>query len=100
MKTRKNSIVFAIALLSMIALVGSAQALPDLNVSNVYLNPGDTRANETIRAYINQSNDITAVVENTAAWNASGVNDSGAFNVCFAVDYNNHNELQSKLYLI
>jgi hypothetical protein len=86
MKTRKNCVIFTIALLSLIALVGSTQALPDLNVSSAYLNPGDKRANDTLRVYINQSNDITATVNNLADWNASGVNDSGAFNVCFAVE--------------
>jgi hypothetical protein len=84
MKTRKNCVIIAIALLSLIALVASAQALPDLTVSNAYLNPGDKRANETVRAYINQSNDITAVVENTAAYDG-GANDTGPFDVCFAV---------------
>ena len=81
MKTGKNCVIFAIALLSLIALVGSAQALPDLTVTNTYLNPGDKYANDTVRVYINQSNDISAVVENLNLTDAAG-----AFEVCFAVD--------------
>ena len=55
----------------------------DLNVTNIYFNPGDTRANETLRVYVNQSNDIVAIVRN------NGPDDvTGDFDVCFEVDGN------------
>ena len=55
----------------------------DLNVTNIYFNPGDKRANETLRVYVNQSNDITAIVRN------NGPDDvTGDFDVCFEVDGN------------
>lgn len=53
----------------------------DLNVTNIYLNPGDTRANETLRVYVNQSNDVCAVVHNNGP---DDVTDD--FDVCFEVD--------------
>ena len=55
----------------------------DLNVTEVYLNPGDQRANFTRRVYCNQINDITAIVRN----NGLGVV-VGDFDVCFEVDGN------------
>jgi hypothetical protein len=81
MKRWKSSVVIvAIALLALIALVGSAAALqPDLNVSSITINPGDTRGTDIVRAYINESNNVTAVVSN------EGNQSAGAFDVCFAV---------------
>jgi hypothetical protein len=62
---------------------GTGPAEVDLNVTNIYFNPGDTRANETLRVYVNQSNDICAVVHN------NGPDDVvGDFDVCFEVDGN------------
>ena len=80
MKKWKNSVVIvAIALLALIAAVGSAAAQqPDLNVSGITVNPGDTRG-DIVRAYLNESNNVTAVVSN------GGDQAAGAFDVCFAV---------------
>ena len=55
----------------------------DLNVTNIYFNPGDKRANETLRVYVNQSNDIAAVVHNNGPADVTG-----DFDVCFEVDGN------------
>jgi len=79
MKNWKNGVVIAaIALLALIALVGSTSAQPDLNVTSITINPGDTRG-DIVRAYINESNNVTAVVGN------EGDQAAGAFDVCFAV---------------
>ena len=53
---------------------------PDLNVSSISVNPGNTRAEEIVRVYVNENNNISAVV-----WN-NGTADAGAFDVCFDVD--------------
>jgi len=53
---------------------------PDLNVSSISVNPGNTRAEEIVRAYVNENNNISAVV-----WN-NGTADAEAFDVCFDVD--------------
>ena len=93
MEKWKNSVLFAIVLLVVVALVGSAQAQhldlnassisifnrPDLTVSSITINPGDTRGEDIIRVYVNESNNISAVV-----WN-NGTADAGAFDVCFNV---------------
>ena len=80
MNIQKTTALFAIALLALVALVGSAQAqLPDLGVSRIIINPGDTRGEEIVRAYVNESNNISAVVYN------NGSADAGAFEVCFEV---------------
>ena len=93
MEKWKNSVLFAIALLVVVALVGSAQAQhldlnassisifnrPDLTVSSITINPGDTRGEEIVRVYVNESNNISVVV-----WN-NGTADAGAFDVCFNV---------------
>ena len=80
MNIQKTAALFAIALLALVALVGSAQAqLPDLGVSRIIINPGDTRGEEIVRAYVNESNNISAVVYN------NGSTDAGAFEVCFEV---------------
>jgi hypothetical protein len=62
----------------MVAFLGLKYG-PDLNVSSIAINPGDTRADEIVRAYINGSNNISAVVSN------NGYGDAGAFDVCFTV---------------
>ena len=54
--------------------------LPDLNVSSISVNPGDTRAEDIVRVYVNESNNISAVV-----WN-NGTANAGAFDVCFDAD--------------
>ncbi|HUV79986.1 MAG TPA: hypothetical protein VMW40_04075, partial [Candidatus Bathyarchaeia archaeon] len=64
MKNWKSSVIFAIALLALMALVGSVAAQPDLNVTSITINPGDTRGDDIVRAYINESNNVTAVVGN------------------------------------
>ena len=80
MNIQKTAALFAIALLALVALVGSAQAqLPDLGVSRIIINPGDTRGEEIVRVYVNESNNISAVVYN------NGSTDAGAFEVCFEV---------------
>ena len=80
MNIQKTAALFAIALLALVALVGSAQAqLPDLGVSRIIINPGDTRGEEIVRVYVNESNNISAVVYN------NGSADAGAFEVCFEV---------------
>ena len=81
MNIQKTAALFAIALLALVALVGSAQALlPDLGVSRIIINPGDTRGEEIVRVYVNESNNISAVVFNNGSANA------GAFDVCFDAD--------------
>jgi hypothetical protein len=57
-----------------------APKLPDLNVSCIIINPGDTRGNDIVRVYVNESNNISAVV-----WN-NGSASAGAFDVCFDAD--------------
>jgi|GEM_PF-1905884 len=54
--------------------------LPDLNVSSISINPGDTRAEDIVRVYVNESNNISAIV-----WN-NGTANAGAFDVCFDAD--------------
>ena len=69
----KNSVLFAIALLAMIALVGSAAAQqPDLVVNSIASNCGGY-------IFANESNEITAIIEN------NGTADAGAFNVSFVI---------------
>jgi archaellum component FlaG (FlaF/FlaG flagellin family) len=53
---------------------------PDLNVSSISVNPGDTHAEDTVRVYVNESNNVSAVV-----WN-NGMGDADGFNVCFDAD--------------
>ena len=80
MKIQKKCVLFAIALLAVVALVGGAQAQPDLNVSSITINPGDTRGEGIVRVYGNESNNISALVHNEGDANA------GAFDVCFDAD--------------
>ena len=80
----ENYVVIAIALLSLIALTGSAQAQPDLVVDSIDINPEVTSVVDVI--FINQTNNITAVINNTAAWVAGGANDTVAFDVSFVED--------------
>ena len=61
-----------------IRLVGVV--VPDLNVSSISINPGDTRGEDIIRVYVNESNNISALV-----WN-NGTAAAGAFDVCFDAD--------------
>ncbi|MEA1864659.1 MAG: DUF3344 domain-containing protein [Euryarchaeota archaeon] len=80
MKT--NISVICIALLIAIAIViPSASAALDLNVTDVLVNPGDVRSEDIVRVYVNQSNDISAVV-----YNAGPDNVAGDFDVCFEAD--------------
>ena len=95
MKNWKNSVVIvAIALLALIALVGSASAQSDLNVTRIdvnrdiaYLRIADDRGTGEMAfgptdhvGYKTQSNNISAdIIE------GNGV-DTGAFNVSFEVD--------------
>jgi len=58
----------------------SPAPVPDLNVSEINLNPGDTRFSEIERLYVNESNIISAVV-----WN-NGTGAAGPFDVCFDAD--------------
>jgi hypothetical protein len=81
MNTKIKAIgLFAIALLVLTASVGSAQASPDLTVSSISVNPGDTRADEIVRFYVNDNNEISADVCNI------GDTTAGKFDVCFAAD--------------
>ena len=52
---------------------------PDLVIDEVKINPGGTRGEEIVRVYVNESNNLTAVVQN------NGNADAGAFEVCFEV---------------
>ena len=54
----------------------------DLNVSEILLNPSDKRAADIPRLYVNDVNNVSAVV-----WNY-GTEAAGAFNVCFKDDLN------------
>jgi hypothetical protein len=54
---------------------------PDLNVTNVLVNPGDERYEGVVRVYVNQSNNISAVVHNNGPGNVAG-----DFDVCFEAD--------------
>jgi len=98
MKTRKNRniniVAFAIALLSLLALIGSAQAAADLNVTRIdvnrdiaYLRIADDRCTGEMAfgptdhvGYKTQCNNISAYITE-----GSGV-DTGAFNVSFEVN--------------
>ncbi|MEA2074696.1 MAG: DUF3344 domain-containing protein [Euryarchaeota archaeon] len=78
-KWKSSVVIVAIALLAVVALMGGAAAQqPDLNVTSITINPGDTRG-DIVRVYINESNNVTAVVSN------EGDQAAGAFDVCFAV---------------
>ncbi len=80
MKT--NISVICIALLIAIAIVITpASAAPDLNVTDVLVNPGDERSGDIVRVYVNQSNNISAIVYNTGPDNVAG-----DFDVCFEAD--------------
>lgn len=94
MKIQKNSVLFAIALLAVVALAGSAQALqPDLNVTRIdvnrdiaYLRIADDRCTGEMAfgptdhvGYKTQSNNISADITE-----GNGI-DTGAFNVSFEV---------------
>ena len=82
---RNHSILFAIAaLMAVIALAGSAQAAIDLNVTSIDINPAVTSSVVDV-VFINQINNITAVVTNT------GADPAGAFDVCFKDDTNSVN---------
>ncbi|PXF51105.1 MAG: hypothetical protein C4B55_01430 [Candidatus Methanophagaceae archaeon] len=52
---------------------------PDLVVRGIKINPNGTRGEEIVRVYVNESNNLTAVVQN------NGNADAGAFEVCFEV---------------
>ena len=54
---------------------------PDLNVIDVLVNPGNTRYEDIVRVYVNQSNSISAVVENNGS-----VDVTDNFDVCFKAD--------------
>ncbi|MBC2702349.1 MAG: DUF3344 domain-containing protein, partial [ANME-2 cluster archaeon] len=54
---------------------------PDLNVNDVLVNPGNERYEDIVRVYINQSNNISAVVYNNGP---EDVTDD--FDVCFEAD--------------
>jgi hypothetical protein len=54
----------------------------DLNVSEILLNPGDKRATDIPRIYVNDVNNVSAVV-----WN-NGTEAAGEFDVCFKDDLN------------
>ena len=54
--------------------------MPDLNVTSITINPGETRGEDILRVYVNESNNISAVVFNNGSANA------GAFDVCFDAD--------------
>ena len=64
MKTRKNCVVFAIALLALIALVGGTQAVPNLEVTKNH--PG--------YVFVDFTNVMTAYVENSGDTNAADFN--------------------------
>ena len=94
MKNWKSSVIFAIALLAVVALVGSAAAQPDLNVTRIdvnrdiaYLRIADDRCTGEMAfgptnhvGYKTQSNNISADITE-----GNGV-DTGAFNVSFEVN--------------
>jgi len=54
---------------------------PDLNVNDVLVNPGNERYEDIVRVYVNQSNNISAVVYNNGP---EDVTDD--FDVCFEAD--------------
>ena len=78
MKTKPSLICIALLIAIMIT---PASAAPDLNVTDVLVNPGDERSEDIVRVYVNQSNDISAVV-----YNAGPDNVAGDFDVCFEAD--------------
>ncbi|MCD4842809.1 MAG: DUF3344 domain-containing protein, partial [Methanosarcinales archaeon] len=54
---------------------------PDLNVADVLVNPGNERYEGIVRVYVNQSNNISAVVQNNGPENVAD-----DFDVCFEAD--------------
>jgi len=76
MKTK----IFLIGIALLIA-IAPASAAPDLSVTDVLVNPGDGRSEGIVRVYVNQSNNISAVVYNAGP---DGV--AGDFDVCFEAD--------------
>ncbi|MEA3325211.1 MAG: DUF3344 domain-containing protein [Euryarchaeota archaeon] len=71
------SIVYIVILMAMVV---PASADLDLSVTDVIVNPGDTRSDDIVRVYVNQSNNISAVVYN------AGDSVTGDFDVCFEAD--------------
>lgn len=65
----------------LMAMVVPASAAPDLSVTDVLVNPGDTRSDEILRVYVNVENVISAVVQNTGPDAVTG-----GFDVCFMAD--------------
>ena len=53
---------------------------PDLTVASISINPSCTRGEDIVRVYVNESNNISAVV-----WN-NGTADAGSFDVCIDAD--------------
>jgi hypothetical protein len=72
------SLVYIVILMAMVV---PASAAPDLYVTDVLVNPGDVRSEGIVRVYVNQSNNISAVVYNAGP---DGVTDD--FDVCFKAD--------------
>ena len=72
------SLVYIVILMAMVV---PASAAPDLSVTDVLVNPGDVRSEGIVRVYVNQSNNISAVVYNAGP---DGV--AGDFDVCFEAD--------------
>ena len=75
---RRIAILGLLVLLVMVA-IPAASALPDLNVTDIDVNPSNTSTGDAI--FVNQSNQINATV-----YNAGPDNVAGDFDVCF---YNN-----------
>jgi uncharacterized beta-barrel protein YwiB (DUF1934 family) len=72
-KWKKRSVVCALAVCAIVVSLGTAQALPDLAVTSITPNCGGY-------LFANESNEISAVIENV------GDTEAGAFNVTLALD--------------
>jgi hypothetical protein len=79
---RLLTILTAIVILLAFAVIPTMAAdPPDLIVSSININPDNTRAEDIVRVYVNESNNISAVVNNTGTGDVAD-----SFDVCFDAD--------------
>ncbi len=76
-----KSRISLVCIVVLLAMVVPASAAPDLSVTDVLVNPGDTRSDDILRVYVNGGNVISAVVQNAGPDAVTG-----GFDVCFVAD--------------
>ncbi|RZN38034.1 MAG: DUF3344 domain-containing protein [Methanosarcinales archaeon] len=76
-----KSRISLVCIVVLMVMVVPGSAAPDLSVTDVIVNPGDTRSDDLLRVYVNGGNVISAVVQNSGPDAVTG-----DFSVCFAAD--------------